>query len=121
MISVQLECSLDVMEFLWKEVFVTNLVGTADQGAVNRRLCSWMVEGSAVEVSVRVGGLAVDLVVEGTIRFPGQANVKEGEVAVLLLLHGELDGGVSLVQVSQEFLKEILTVGPNGEGVVHSS
>ena len=46
-------------------------------------------------------------------------DVEKGEMAVLLLFHGELDGGVLLVEVCEEFLELVLTVGPYYECVVH--
>ena len=46
-------------------------------------------------------------------------DVEKGEMAVLLLFHGELDGGVLFVEVCEEFLELFLTVGPYDESIVN--
>ncbi len=78
-----------MLQLLLKAVWVTDVVGTLNQGAVDRRL-----EGSLVEIPVGVGRFPVDAVVEFAIWFPGDEDINESDLVGLLLLHGELDSGV---------------------------
>ena len=58
-------------------------------------------------------------VCEGTICFPCDLYIKEGDGLVLFCFHGEFDERMLVVQVGEEILKCRPAMGPNHEGVVH--
>ncbi len=78
-----------------------------------------VVKGSLVEISVGVGGFPVDAVAEFAVWFSGDEDIKESDLAGLLLLHGELDSGVLLVEILQKLEERVQSVGPNDKGVIH--
>ena len=65
------------------------------------------MEGPAVEVSVSVGGLPVDFLNERAILPPGHLHVQERDVAILFLIHGELDAAMLPLEVLTEGTAEV--------------
>ena len=52
-----------------------------------------------MQVSVRVGGLAVDAACEGAIWLSGDTDIEERDAAISLLFHGEVDVAVQAVEM----------------------
>ena len=71
-----------------------------------------------MEVSVRVRRFPVDLLSERAIWLPGHLHIQERDVAILFLIHGELDAAVQPVEVFQEQLKLVMTILPDDKGVI---
>ena len=94
-------------------------VGPAYKGAVDGPSDTRVMKGPAVEVSVRVGGLPVDLLSKRAILLPGHLQVQERDDAILFLIHGELDAAVQPVEVFQEQLELVRTVLSDDKGVIH--
>ena len=71
-------------------------VGPAYKGAVDGPSDTRVMKGLAVELSVRVGGLPVDLLSKRAILLPGHLHVHERDVAIFFMIHGEVDAAMQL-------------------------
>ena len=99
LVTVALQCRGDVVEFLGQVFLVADIVCSANQGLLDGGLDSGVMKGAAVQVSVGMGGFAVDTASKTSIRLSCHLNIKKGDAAISFLFHCELDVAVQCVEV----------------------
>ena len=117
-VSIPLQGCFDVANLLSKAPSLADPVGSSNKCVVDRPSDAGMVKRPTVEIAVSVCPFPVDLPSEIAIRLPGHLYVQERDVAILFLIHSELDAAVKPVEVIQEQLELVLAMLPDDKSVI---